>query len=276
MSRLSRDRIHIALCPGRLTGLRFGGMIRPRVLEKRSNECDPGYGPQPWHGALHALQGVSESLKSEAVDVTVIVSNHFVRFALVPWSDELRDTEDELAMARYCFTKIYGERANGWAVRLSEDAPGAARLASAVDKELVDAIVGCFKPGGRVRLVSIQPYLMAAFNTWRSKIAAGEAWFLLLEPGRACLALIRDGKWVAIRNTKADIADVQSLLDLLERERNVTETTSGSGNVLVYCAENPRIDLPRTNGWSFTNLVLPARAGFAPLSDERYAMALCG
>jgi hypothetical protein len=46
--------------------------------------------------------------------------------------------------------------------------------------------------------------------------------------------------------------------------------------VLVSFAGNPKMALPQSNGWSFTNLVLPVRPGISPTGDERYAMALCG
>ena len=276
MLRLSRDRISIAFCPDRLAGVRTGGLLRPQVLEKRSIECDSGHGPQLWHGALHALRGVAASLKDDAADVTVVLSNHFVRFSLVPWSGELRHAGDELAMARYCFAKVHGERASQWELRLSRDVAGAPRLASAIDKDLMDSLLGCFKQGGKTRLVSVQPYLMAAFNVWRKEIHRDDTWLLLIEPERACIAHIRQGKWSMIRNTKVEITDARSLLEFLERERSVTEAANESGRVLVSFAGNPKMALPQSNGWSFTNLVLPVRPGISPAGDERYAMALCG
>ena len=44
---------------------------------------------------------------------TVILSNHFMRYTLVPWRDELSDAEEELAYARHCFTKVYGAPSTG-------------------------------------------------------------------------------------------------------------------------------------------------------------------
>jgi len=98
--------------------------------------CDPAFGAEPWHGALEALKGIAWPRSR----VTVVLSNHFVRYALVPWSDAIANAAEEQAYLRHHFAKIHGERAKGWQLRASEAPKGAPRLASAVDSALVDAI----------------------------------------------------------------------------------------------------------------------------------------
>ena len=56
------------------------------------------------------------------VDVTVVLSNHFVRYAVLPAQDGAATPEEELALARFQFAKIHGERAKGWEVRVCEAA----------------------------------------------------------------------------------------------------------------------------------------------------------
>jgi len=53
---------------------------------------------------------------------TVILSNHFLRYALVPWRAELADAKEDLSFARHCFTKVYGKAAQQWKLRLSQEA----------------------------------------------------------------------------------------------------------------------------------------------------------
>jgi hypothetical protein len=162
------------------------------------------------------LGGAAEiaSRKFEApCRVTVVLSNPLVRYAVVPWSEGLDTPEEEEAYVRHHFSKVYGERAREWELRASEGAPGAPRLASAVDRGLVEAIKAVFPAGGKAKLVSVQPQLMSAFNEWRGAIPAEGAWLVLAEPGRACVALHGRAGWAGVVNGKG------AWLELLERER---------------------------------------------------------
>jgi hypothetical protein len=172
--------------------------------------CDPAYGAEPWQGALAALASHEFQAPCRA---TVVLSNQLVRYAVVPWSDGLDTPEEEDAYVRHHFARIYGERARDWELRASEGAPGAPRLASAVDRRLVEEIKAAFAAGGKAKLVSLQPQLMSAFNQWRGAIPAGGAWLVLAEPGRACVALHGRAGWAGVVNGKG------AWLELLDRER---------------------------------------------------------
>jgi len=172
--------------------------------------CDPAFGSEPWHGALEALKGIAFPRSR----VTVVLSNHFVRYALVPWSAALATPAEEEAYLRHHFAKIHGERAKGWLYRASEGPRGESRLASAVDAELVAAIRAVFPKGGKARLVSVQPALMHVFNSARAAVPhPGGAWLVIAEPDRACVALHAEGAFRAVQNAKGEWRT------LLERER---------------------------------------------------------
>src|SRR5204862_252531 len=83
------DRILIALAPDSLALLRVSGGVRPRVSEKRTVACDPAAGSQPWQGAVAGLHRLTEGTRDANAQVTVVLSNHFARFILVPWSEGL-------------------------------------------------------------------------------------------------------------------------------------------------------------------------------------------
>ncbi len=198
MSLLFPDRVSITISP---TAVALGEKTIP---------CDPAFGAELWQGALAALA----SHKFEApCRVTVVLANPFVRYAVVPWSEGLDTPEEEEAYVRHHFAKVYGERAREWELRASEAAPGAPRLASAVDRRLVDELKALFPKGGKAKLVSLQPQLMSKFNAWRAAIPAGGAWLVLAEPDRACIALHARAGWAGVLNGKG------AWLELLDRER---------------------------------------------------------
>jgi hypothetical protein len=198
VSRLYPERVLVRFSP---TEIELGQM---RV------GCDPGYGAEPWQGAVAALSACSFPSKCA---VTVVLSNRLVRYALVPWSDALATPAEKEAYLRHHFAKIHGERAKAWTLRSSEGPPRAPRLASAVDAALVEAIKSAFAARGRVRLASIQPQLMHEVNAARRRLPANGAWLVMAEPERACVALLAEGAWRAVQNAKGEWRA------LLERER---------------------------------------------------------
>jgi hypothetical protein len=145
--------------------------------------------------------------------VTVVLSNHFVRYALVPWSTALSGATEEMAYVRHHFVRIYGERAKAWSFRASPAPSGRPRLCSAVDTALLDEIKRAFAKS-KAKLVSIQPRLMATFNRWRGAVPAAGAWLVMVEQDRACIGLHAGGNWQAVQNARGEWPA------LLERERH--------------------------------------------------------
>ena len=166
--------------------------------------------------SLGALREALAPLAKKRVRVTVVLSNRLVRYAVVPFDAGVSGADEELALARFHFTRIHGERAKGWSLRLSPGSHGSARLASAVDPALTEAIRACFPRTARPRLTSIQPYLMAAWNRWRGELGRELGWLVLLEPGRACLALAQKDGWRTAQSLP--LAEEDAWPDLLERE----------------------------------------------------------
>ena len=210
MSRLFPDRLVFSLSPAEIRGARYSGVLKEKLLEESRLPCDPAFGAEPWQGAVAALKSVKIDFPAK---VTVILSNRFVRYAVVPWSGALGGAAEEEAWLRHHFAKIHGERARGWALRASEAAAGAPRLASAMDGALVDSIKECFKGNRKAKLVSVQPQLMTRFNEWRGGVPAAGAWLVLAEADRACVALHSGGRWRSVLSAGGP------WLALLERER---------------------------------------------------------
>jgi hypothetical protein len=102
-------------------------------------------------------------------------------------------------------------------VKVTATAPVGARLACAVDRELLHGLIRQFVAAG-VRLVSVQPFLVTAFNRIRKTVGNGSCWIVVEEPGRLTLALVQRGAWVAIRSRRADGRWRVQLPEILERE----------------------------------------------------------
>jgi hypothetical protein len=163
--------------------------------------------------APEGLEAFEKTAFQERLDVTVVLSNHFARYTVVP-PQEGASAEEEVALARFQFARIHGERAKAWEVRISR-AGGGPRLACAIDASLLERLKARFPKGGRARLASVQPALMAAYNALRKRIPRDGAWLLLTEPGRSCLARVAAQGWGSVHN--GHDADWEGLI---ERERS--------------------------------------------------------
>jgi hypothetical protein len=226
VSRLFPERLLVRLSPAEVQ------------VGAARQACDPAFGAEPWHGAVEALKNVAWPRSR----VTVVLSNHFVRYALVPWSDAIASAAEEQAYLRHHFSKIHGERAKAWQLRAGEAPKGAPRLASAVDSALVDAIRASFPKGGKAKLVSVQPALMYIFNRSRAAVPKPGAWLVVAEPERSCVALHAKGAFRAVQNAKGDWRT------LLDRERfRVPMEGALPDLVLLAGAEPP----PSDPHWKF-------------------------
>lgn len=174
-------------------------MLRLRQLRQRV-----GFFPGDTADGLRRIPGRAK--------LEVILSNHLVRYAVLPWSSALSSEEEWMAYAQHLFASTYGVDAAGWRIRICEGGRGKTCVACAVDAALFDSIVAveC--------VVSIQPHLMAAFNGRRKEFGKDPGWFVLHEPGRLTLGLVADGEWKVLRNRQAAADWRDSLQDLLHRE----------------------------------------------------------
>ena len=168
-----------------------------------------------WRAGVAALPEILKNHKAR--EASVVLADQFVRYALLPWNESVKTREQWLAIAKHRFSALHGAAAANWDVKVTETSPMGARLACAVDRDLIAEIAVKFVGAG-VNLVSVQPFLVAAFNRIRQQVGNGSCWIVVEEPGRLTLALLQRGAWVAIRSRRSDARWHELLPELLERE----------------------------------------------------------
>ncbi|HUG78662.1 MAG TPA: hypothetical protein VML57_14365 [Burkholderiales bacterium] len=200
---------------------------KPVVLQLVDSDAE-------WRAAVDALPSILSSRKSR--EASVVLADQLVRYALLPWSASLKRDEQWLALARHRFGAVHGARAAEWEVTLTETAPAGARLACAIDRDLLKALATTFAAAG-VRLISAQPFLAVAYNRVRETIGSGSCWLLVEEPGRLTLALIQRGAWTAIRTRRVDERWRRVLPEILAREAAFLGLDAPCTRVIV-CAQS--------------------------------------
>jgi len=279
-----RDELRVVLCPEQLLLVRIGRSVtyrglKHRVLDKRSIPCvDASGGDSPWSGAVRTLAAELPELVGSNAFATVILSNRFMHYALVPWSGALKDEEEETAYARHFFKQLYGSAAESWELRLTLERAGVAQLASAVDSRLTDAVRKLFDGAG-IRLRSIQPSLMVAYNSCQTRLQKCNAWFVLFEAGSLCLALLQQGRLGSVRTLRAGSDWREMLPQLLEREAYLTDADATTDEVLLWAPEHDEsvsTGWLKSTGWKIQALQPAIRPGLMPDYDRRFAVAMSG
>ncbi|HUQ75549.1 MAG TPA: hypothetical protein VM183_12555 [Burkholderiales bacterium] len=245
MSLLWRNKkLRIGLAPDRIY------ISGAKAVELASNDGS-------WTAAVESLGTVLASTKGEA---TVVLADQFVRYTLLPWNETLKSAEQWNALASHRFTTLHGPKAGDWQINVAETAPMGPRLACAVDRSLIERLADAFVKAN-VRLASVQPFLVAAFNRIRKTVGNGSCWIVVEEPGRLTLALIQRGMWVAIRTRRADKSWRTVLPEMLERESAFLGLSSPITRVVV-CAQGEfnteMYDAWRAEALAYRDLALAA------------------
>ena len=217
-----------------------------------------GEGAGDWRSALAALPEVLKPFRNQ--EAAVVLADQFVRYALLPFNAALKSEAEWAALAQHRFGVLHGAPAAEWQVKVTETAPQGARLACAIERELVSGLAEQFVAAG-VHLASAQPFLVAAFNRIRRTVGHGSCWIVVEERGRLTLALIQRGEWLAIRARRSDERWRNLLPEILEREAAFLGLGAPCTRVLV-CAQGT-FDVEMHENWradafSYRELALAA------------------
>lgn len=273
MSLSWNESMRVALCPDGVGMVRMS-RGRQRLLEKNV-ATGVAIDHEPiWAGAVGALRAGLDGVDAPAREVTIVLSNHFVRYLLLPGNDALAGPEEELAHAGHCFARVYGDAAGAWEIRLSAS-NGGQQVACAIDRELLSNLDQAVAASGR-HLNSVQPYLMAAFNRWRRAFSEPLVWFVLAEPGRLCLAALQNGRWRHLVNLQAHADWSDSLPELLARQRLLTGLDDVPGEVCVFASDREAEQALQQSGEKVRGLSLAPLPETPPDEVAYLEMALNG
>lgn len=274
MLPLWRDQVRIVLCKDRVIFLHLQGGARGRRV--RSKLIVPCVTSEPgWQPVLAVLESSLQGKDLKKADAMVILSNHFMRFLVLPWNEASLSATEKMALVQHRFSEVYGEGSERWEFRLSEGAYGASSIASAVPRELLQQLKKLLADSP-LRLNSVQPYLMMAFNACRRELGKQDGWFVLAERDTYCIGLMRGGQWSSIRVRHAVADWFEEAMLLLEREA-LLAAGSGEINEVFVCAPESAVVPPAKRGaWQIRRILLNPLPEFSPAEMASYSMAAAG
>ncbi len=275
MSLWPREEYRIVLRPHQVVLARMareftGRGWQNRVLEKKVVSCRRAAGQATWSGAIAVLESALPELAERHASAKVILSNHFVRYALIPQSDALEGEKEELAYVQHVFKEMYGSDVTRWELRISADA-GQTQVASAVDAALLAALRELFERL-QIELKAIQPHLMHAYNACLTDLHRSSAWLALVESGNLCLALLQQGRWSWMRTIRTGAHWHKELPFLLNREALVANIEHNVDEVLLWAPDHPGVEVRSAERWKIRHLQPAVMPRFDPGLGSRYAM----
>ena len=263
MSRLLRERFTAVVGPDRVVLARRAGWRRPPELHAQV-PCQ-----QPT--AKAALLALSELLARPEIgkgEITIVLSNHFVQYVLLPWRAEVSRPSELAAYAAILFDETYGNDAGGREILIGRERAGSARIAAGIDSTLLHGLRNAVA-ASKLKLVSVQPYLSAAFDRVRRTVGSRDFMFVLAEPARSCVLVATGGRWRSLRNT-ATTAQPHELAHLIEREAQLAGLADeGMPPVFVHAPGHDALKVPPCQGVTPRTLGLPHGA-----DDPFLAMAM--
>jgi hypothetical protein len=263
-----RDQVRIGVAPDRLILAGYQRGVNPRLVRSDIIEVQPNDAAPGWQGAIDALPAALAASRAGKPEVSIILSNCFVRYALVPWNPALRTEAEWLALARHRLAAVHGAAAEHWELQVTDTVRMGALIACGVETALLDALQAKVAEA-RATLNSVQPYLIAAFNRIRTKIGQESCWLVIEEPGCLMLALIRAGHWLSIRCRHIDATWRASFAELLERESALLALDQPCTKVVVYTPN--AFDADTSHGYQLRDLTL---VGGTAADYQPLAMAL--
>lgn len=264
-----------SIAPGSAALLLMRRGWRPVILKKSCASGVAKAGDSPWLDELGLLEGLLSEVR-RGLPLNIIISNHYMRYLLIPAPPLSMPSADVLALMRHCFREIYGDITDDWQIRANPLPDGGDVVACAVDRALMEGLKAAAGKVG-LRLVSAQPYFMNGFNAACRSIDGAAACFIQVEPGRIILGIMRNKNWLGLRAVAASPQWQEELPAHIEREILLAGWEGRNPTIFLHAPEVAQsITLEDTQHWKMTRTFTRPIAGYSPQHDVSYAMALSG
>jgi hypothetical protein len=185
------------------------------VLDRRTFEFDSPPGTE----AASLQSALARVLREVPLRrLRVVLSSHLVQYRLLPWRDDLLDSDEDFAFARNQFANGHGDRTEDLTVTISHERPGRPRIAAAAETSIIAAIHGAAEEAG-ARIASLQPCLTAVAHSVREDLGQQpREWLVVHEDQKLSLALLDAGQWRWVRSLRVDTDWPSKLPALLAAE----------------------------------------------------------
>lgn len=197
--------------------------LKPQVQQKQTHALPYNFITEAnqQQENLHVIGQLLSNEQWRGLATRVVLSNHFARFAVIPWNDALVAKEERQAFMLHCFAQAYGELAKSWNVSMSPPSFGENAIASAVSESLLQDLYRVFSECG-LSLTGVHPHLMLAINQTLNETkkhgSPTNFWIVVIHAGHVGLVLHTDNQWRAVKNVALEVDISAQVSALIQRE----------------------------------------------------------
>lgn len=246
---LFRKRLRVVLCPDKVILLGVAAPFRGEANVKTILPCVQILDAPTWQPAVDVLEHWLSN-NEMAVDIEITLSNHFVRYVVMPFSAQMTSLAEEQAWAQILFEETYGDVATQWKIAICEGGYGDTKLLAAVDSALLSKVTTL----SNLRLRECKPHFIKAFNYFSKNITEGSGFFAVVEANMMTIIMFEDEIFVGIRRVLCD-GDLKSQLNSqLQRIILTSGLSVVKVQVHLYVIGNPELDLNHGDGMEIIKL----------------------
>lgn len=272
MLPLWHNELRVVFCPDKVVLLCLGKGFRRKVIFKKILLCTILPGIPIWRPALDVFEQWLDTSNVSRASVTIILSNSFVRYALTPFSAEVASYSEEQALARIMLENIYGDMAKQWHLTVGLGGYGESRLIAAVDAELLDEMAGIIAPTS-LKITSVRPYLVSAFNCFYKQVNAEHGIFVLAELEQIVTIIFKNHQLTAVGRMPFNGNLADQLPNLLSREMLMNGLEMEEIPVYLHAVESPNLELESSDEIPIQILRHLGRDRYWFNDDVRFGMA---
>ena len=247
MLPLWRKELRVVLCPDKVIVVAMTSGLRRKLVSQAilpvisDNTAD-------WHPAIDTLdRWLAENDQGKA-EVRILLSSCFVRFAMIPFSENVNNYAERLTVAGLLFESVYGESAKQWKLTLDKEEYDEPCLAAAIDVELLDALNQTIS-SRQLKTLSLLPYVASAFSAFNKQIRVDDGLFVVLDHGQAVLFVIKEGKVVGVRKTLLGTNyGERDVVSLLQREMLISGLGVEGGTCYIHTIGRLNYEFPSISG----------------------------
>ncbi len=221
---------------------------RGAVSRQSAEVAPPVSGAADWQPALAVAEMLLKDYRRQGGALRIVVADHFVRYALLPWSESVTGKTLRLAMAKALFRNTLGDKAESLEITLDRPAFGKNGIAAGIDRPLLAGLRTAAK-AQRLRLNSLQPRLLAELAAKHKVLADG--WFACIDHNWLTLAGLNGGEIASLRNHRASTGEPAVLANELAGLLAAGSAAVNGKKLFISSRESALPTLP--GGWETTH-----------------------
>jgi hypothetical protein len=254
---LSANQFLVAMSAESLALIHRARGLSTRILDQKHQYFLQENRPQDMNGPSwqHAITQLDSMLASMKIvpnsQLKIILASDFVRYLSLPAQQVHMNAEEKLAYAIAAYREVYGSSVDVWDLKLNNAAPRQLTIAAAVDKTLLQALIQ-LAAKYQLKLVSVQPYLMSAFNALSSQIKNATGYLVIVELKRLLLINLQAGHCQNLRAFSLNNNWQIELKNLLARELLMAD--SSNPELYIYAPMQKNMALDTINDWQLKRI----------------------